>query len=95
MEKYKRIFDTLRLAYNKFNEEDIVGVFLYGSQNYNLDRENSDIDIKVITLPSLDIITKGTNPYSKEKELLRLRYDDNYNFKEEFIYLDEEVKQKI
>ena len=32
---------------------------------------------------------------SEEKELLRLRYDDNYNFKEEFIYLDEEVKQKI
>lgn len=75
MEKYKRIFDALRLAYNKFNEEDIVGVFLYGSQNYNLDRENSDIDIKVITLPSIDIITKGTNPYSKEKELI----DENGN----------------
>ena len=69
MEKYKRIFNTLRLADNQFNAEDIIGVFLYGSQNYNLDRENSDIDIKVITLPSLDTITKSTNPYSKEKEL--------------------------
>ena len=69
MEKYKRIFDTLRLVYNKFNEEDIVGVFLYGSQNYNLDRKNSDIDVKVITLPSLDTIAKGANPYSKEKEI--------------------------
>ena len=45
--------------------------------------------------PENEILQVINSLSSEEKELLRLRYDDNYNFKEEFIYLDEEVKQKI
>ena len=31
---------------------------LYGSQNYHLDNENSDIDIKILTIPTLDDLIK-------------------------------------
>lgn len=45
--------------------------------------------------PENEILQVINSLSSEEKELLRLRYDDNYNFKEEFIYLEEEIKQKI
>ena len=35
---------------------EVVGVFLHGSQNYQLDTEDSDIDTKAIVLPKLDDI---------------------------------------
>lgn len=58
MEK-QEIFKTLR-HYEKILEDkgyDVIYIGLYGSQNYNLDDENSDIDVKAIIMPSLhDII---------------------------------------
>ena len=45
-----------------------VGVFLQGSQNYNLDIYNdeyqSDVDVKVIVLPSFEDIIRGVEPVS-------------------------------
>ena len=48
----------------------IVGAFLYGSQNYNLDTENSDIDIIIIFVPSIDfaIVNSPKNYEVKLKE---------------------------
>lgn len=40
----------IELGYN------VVGVFLYGSQNYELDYEKSDVDTKAIVLPTLNDI---------------------------------------
>ena len=34
-----------------YPERSILGVFLYGSQNYNLATENSDVDTKAIYIP--------------------------------------------
>ena len=34
-------------------EERIIGVFLYGSQNYGFATEESDIDSKAIIIPSV------------------------------------------
>ena len=52
------IFDTLSKEYT------VLGVFLYGSQNYNLATEESDIDTKAIVIPSLhDLVFK--QPVSK------------------------------
>lgn len=45
-EVYKRLED---LGYKK---DKILGVFLYGSQNYDLHTETSDFDFKVIILPT-------------------------------------------
>ncbi len=39
-----------------FPEDQIVGCFLQGSQNYGLDYEGSDVDTKLIVLPSFDDI---------------------------------------
>ena len=46
----KTINEGLRKIYNFCSEEgyDIVGVFLFGSQNYGVSDENSDLDFKVI-----------------------------------------------
>ena len=37
-----------------FPEESILGVFLYGSQNYDLAHENSDVDTKAIYIPTIE-----------------------------------------
>lgn len=41
-----------------------VGLFLQGSQNYNLDYEGSDIDTKVIMLPSFSDFVLNAKPLS-------------------------------
>lgn len=55
------VLKKLKQHYNEiilrgYNEDQIVGVFLFGSQNYNLDTEKSDIDCCVITLPTFNDI---------------------------------------
>ena len=42
----------------------VVGIFLYGSQNYNLDYEGSDIDLKAIVIPSINDIVFNNKPIS-------------------------------
>lgn len=52
-------YDKLvELGYN------VVGVFLYGSQNYELDYEKSDVDTKAIVLPTLKDIILNRQPVS-------------------------------
>ena len=53
-----------------YNEERILGIFLYGSQNYGFANENSDIDSKVIILPSFsDFCLKSKNLVSVEAHM--------------------------
>lgn len=75
---------------------EIVGIFLQGSQNYNLSYENSDIDCKVIILPRFDDFILNKKPVSTTHVLennehidlkdLRLMFDcfkkQNINFVE-------------
>lgn len=42
----------------------VLGVFLQGSQNYNLDYDGSDIDTKAIVLPSFNDIVLNRKPVS-------------------------------
>ena len=48
----------ISLGYN------VVGVFLYGSQNYELDYSGSDVDSKAIILPTLNDIVFNRKPVS-------------------------------
>lgn len=48
----------------KSKHPEWVGLFLQGSQNYNLDYEGSDIDSKLIVLPSFEDFVLNKNPYS-------------------------------
>ena len=49
-----------------YPERSILGVFLYGSQNYNLATENSDVDTKAIYIPTFEEIALTKTPISKE-----------------------------
>ena len=42
----------------------VVGIFLYGSQNYNLNYKGSDIDLKAIVIPSINDIVFNNKPIS-------------------------------
>lgn len=57
--------DQYKYVVSKYGDH-ILGVFLYGSQNYNIHTENSDIDTKAIYIPTLDEIAAGVAPISKE-----------------------------
>lgn len=47
-----------------FAENNIVGIFLQGSQNYGLETPNSDIDTKLITTPTLNELIYNRQPMS-------------------------------
>ena len=48
----KGLNEHLNESYKYFEQNQIVGIFLQGSQNYNLNLPNSDIDTKLIITPS-------------------------------------------
>ena len=47
-----------------FTQDQLVGVFLQGSQNYGLEVEGSDIDTKLIVMPSFKDIALNKKPVS-------------------------------
>ena len=55
-------------ACGHFNKDQILGVFLYGSQNYNTDLPTSDVDTKAIYIPTLQELAFD-KPVSVELEL--------------------------
>ena len=63
-----KIWGSLNAHYNDalklYPNDRIVGVFLQGSQNYNLDDEYSDIDTKVILTPSFKELAMNSKPVS-------------------------------
>ena len=64
-EKVEKHYDFVCTQYPK---EQILGVFLYGSQNYNLHTENSDVDTKAIYIPTFSELVFD-KPISKELHL--------------------------
>jgi predicted nucleotidyltransferase len=53
----KKIFESIEKHKQEVlkhveNEKQILGIFLYGSQNYMLDTEESDVDTVAIILPT-------------------------------------------
>ncbi len=72
MDKKKKILKDLRrkldylIEEEKYNKERVLGIFLYGSQNYNLDTEKSDVDALAIVLPSFSDFCLGKQIVSKE-----------------------------
>lgn len=61
-----KIMERLKSDYNYVSSlgYEVVGVFLQGSQNYELDYENSDIDTKAVVLPSMEDIILNKKPVS-------------------------------
>lgn len=55
----KKLQEHLNYALQYYNAENIIGIFLRGSQNYELDDENSDVDTMLLITPSIDDICQG------------------------------------
>jgi predicted nucleotidyltransferase len=64
MELKARVMEHYRDALKLYPEERIVGIFLQGSQNYYLDDEESDVDTKLLVVPTLDEIIFNRKPVS-------------------------------
>lgn len=66
LEIQKRINELKPIEGYKF-----FGAFLYGSQNYNLDTENSDIDLVILYIPIDEKLVSLAPPLSKEEILIQ------------------------
>jgi hypothetical protein len=57
IKRHHDIMDRVHLHYEyavrHYGRENVLGVFLYGSQNYQCDNEGADVDTKCILLPDL------------------------------------------
>jgi len=70
MNREDKIMNRLREHLNEVKDDyEWVGIFLQGSQNYELDYESSDIDSKLIVLPSFADICLNAKPVSFTKVL--------------------------
>lgn len=50
---YKCLETDRAFVAKEFPDYDVLGVFVYGSQNYNLATEDSDVDTVAVLVPSL------------------------------------------
>lgn len=68
MPKYTppEIYRKLHSVHAELSEKyNVFYVALYGSQNYGIDTENSDLDFKAIIIPTLEDLVNQTKPTSK------------------------------
>lgn len=75
-----------------FPEERIVGIFVYGSQNYELDTPESDVDTKCIIVPTFDDICFNKKPVSYTHVRAN---DEHIEFKDVRLMLNEFRKQNM
>ena len=86
------VADHLWEAREHFNSNRIVGIFLQGSQNYALDYENSDIDTKLIVVPTFEQIAFNKQPISTTH--IRAN-DEHIDFKDIRLYMQIFRKQNL
>ena len=89
MDREQKIWAGLKDHYEEsleyFPENRIVGLFLQGSQNYNLDTEESDIDTKLIITPSFKELAMNEKPVSTTH--IRAN-NEHIDFKDIRLYID-------
>lgn len=57
---YRRLYQHLQKVQSAgFKEEYILGIFLYGSQNYGTALDNSDVDSKCVVIPTMAELISG------------------------------------
>ena len=65
IKRHHDIMDRVHLHYEyairHYGRDNVLGVFLYGSQNYECDNEGADVDTKCILLP--DLYHLAIHPY--------------------------------
>lgn len=90
------IFYQVNEHYNEaltlFPDSRIVGIFLQGSQNYGLDYEGSDIDTKLIIVPTFEDIVFNRKPISTTH--IRAN-EEHIDLKDLRLYFQTFVKQNL
>lgn len=89
---FKGLDDHWKEALETFNRDQIVGLFLQGSQNYGLDLPTSDIDTKLIVVPSFRDIVLDVRPISTTHVRANQEHID---FKDIRLYMETFYKQNL
>ena len=96
MTREEKIMSRLHEHYNEalqyFDESRIVGIFLQGSQNYGLDYDGSDVDTKLIVLPSFEDIAFNKKPVSTTHVRAN---EEHIDFKDLRLYMQTFRKQNL
>jgi predicted nucleotidyltransferase len=88
----KELSEHLNESLGYFTKEEIVGIFLQGSQNYGLDYEESDIDTKLIVAPSFYKVAMNKQPISTTHFRAN---DEHIDFKDVRLYMQTFRKQNL
>ena len=88
----KRLKDHYLESLEYFKENQMVGIFLQGSQNYQLDLPNSDVDTKLIVVPSFKDIALNRKPVSTTH--IRAN-EEHIDFKDIRLYMETFRKQNL
>lgn len=89
---FKRLQEHYDESLQYFPKEQIVGVFLQGSQNYGLDYEGSDVDTKLIVVPSFKDICLNKKPVSTTHVRAN---DEHTDWKDVRLYMETFRKQNL
>ena len=92
MDTMQRVFDHYNAALEYFPKNNIVGIFLQGSQNYHLETEFSDVDTKLVVTPTLDEICFNRAPHSTTHVRVN---DEHIDFKDIRLMLQTFRKQNL
>ena len=88
----KELWNHWDEAREHFDTKQIVGLFLQGSQNYNLATKYSDIDTKLIVVPSFKDIAMNHKPVSTTH--IRAN-EEHIDFKDIRLYMETFRKQNL
>ncbi len=87
-----RVVDHYNESLLHFDKNQIVGLFLQGSQNYQLDLPTSDVDTKLIVVPAFKNIALNTKPVSTT----HIRDNEEHiDFKDVRLYMETFRKQNL
>ena len=87
-----RLLEHFDESLNHFNVNNIVGLFVQGSQNYGLETEYSDLDTKLIIAPSFKEVAMNQKPVSTTH--IRAN-EEHIDFKDIRLYIETFRKQNL
>lgn len=87
-----RIKEHMEESKHYFPNNNIVGIFLQGSQNYGLETARSDVDSKLVVTPTFKEIAFNKQPVSRTHVRAN---DEHIDFKDLRLYIDTFRKQNI
>ena len=90
MQRLQEQYDYIK---NFYNEDNLLGIFLYGSQNYGFATDESDVDSKVILIPSFEELCLEKSWLSKEHHYPET--DEHIEVKDIRTFVDNWKKQNI